>query len=99
MIIDGGEELNALLPDIKSQIATAIGVPTEKITVANMSFAENTQYQETLLQQQEAVDKMAQSEMIKTIIIAVALIAVALIVIGVISKAEETADGSGYAGS
>ena len=86
VIIDGGEELNALLPDIKSQIATAIGVPAEKITVANMSFAENTQYQETLLQQQEAVDKMAQSEMIKTIIIAAALIAVALIVIGVISK-------------
>lgn len=86
VIIDGGDEVKALLPDIKNQIATAIGVPADKITVANMSFAENTQYQETLVQQQEAVDKMAKSQMMQTVIIAAALIAIALIIIGVIGK-------------
>lgn len=86
VIIDGGEEVKALLPDVKNQIATAIGVPADKITVANMSFAQNTQYQETLEKQQEAVDKMAKSEMLQTIIIAVALVGIALIVIAVISK-------------
>lgn len=67
VIIDGGDDVKALLPDIQNQIATAIGVPADKITVANMSFAQNTQYQETLVKQQEAVDKMAQSQMIQTI--------------------------------
>jgi flagellar M-ring protein FliF len=86
VIIDGGDEVKALLPDIKNQIATAVGVPSEKITVANMSFAQNTQYQETLTQQQEAIDKMARSQMLQTVIIAGALVAIALIIIGVINK-------------
>jgi flagellar biosynthesis/type III secretory pathway M-ring protein FliF/YscJ len=51
-----------------------------------MSFAQNTQYQETLAQQQEAVDKMAQSQMIQTVVTAGSIIAAILIIIAVISS-------------
>lgn len=84
VIIDGGDEIKALLPDIKNEIATAVGVPLDKITVANMSFAQNTQYQQTLTAQQDAVSKMQQSQLIQTIIMAAAIIVVALIIIGTI---------------
>ncbi len=82
VIIDGGDDVKALLPDLKKQIATAIGVSEDKITVSNMSFAQNTQYQQTLTAQQEAVAKMQQGQMIQALIIAAAIVAVALIIIG-----------------
>lgn len=89
VIIDGGDDVKALLPDVKKQIATAIGVTEDKITVGNMSFAQNTQYQQTLTAQQEAVSKMQQSQMIQTIIIAAAIVAVALIVIGALRSSAK----------
>lgn len=82
VIIDGGDDVKALLPDVKKEIATAIGVPEDKITVANMSFAQNTQYQQTLKDQQDAIAKMQQGQLIQSLIIAGAIVAVALIVIG-----------------
>jgi len=84
VIIDGGDEVKALLPDIKKEIATAIGVPEDKITVANMSFAQNTQFQQNLTAQQDAVNKMQQSQMIQTIIMAAVILLVVLIVIATV---------------
>jgi flagellar biosynthesis/type III secretory pathway M-ring protein FliF/YscJ len=52
-----------------------------------MSFSQNTQYQQTLTAQQDAVNKMQQSQMIQTIIIAAAILVVALIVIGSLRSA------------
>ena len=84
VLIDGGDDVKSQLPDIKKQIATAIGVPEDKITVSNMSFAQNTQYQQTLTAQQEAVSKMQTNQLIQTIIIAAAIVVVALIAVNAI---------------
>ena len=39
LLIDGGDEITELLPDIRTQISTAIGVPEDKISVMNQTFA------------------------------------------------------------
>lgn len=38
LIIDGGDELTSILPDIQKQISTAIGVPLNNVTVTAQEF-------------------------------------------------------------
>jgi flagellar M-ring protein FliF len=81
LIIDGGDEVKDILPDVRKQIATAIGVPEDKITVSNMTFEQNTQYEQTLVEQTAVVERVERSKLIQTIIIAAAIIGAALIII------------------
>ncbi len=81
LIIDGGDEIADILPDVRKQIATAIGVSEDKITVSNMTFEQNTQYAQTLSEQTEMLERVEKNKLIQTIIIAAAIIAAALIVI------------------
>ena len=81
LIIDGGDDIAAILPDVRKQIATAIGVPEEKITVSNMPFEQNTQYAESMSEQTKILEQVEKNKLIYTLIIAGAIVGAALIII------------------
>ncbi len=81
LIIDGGDEIADILPDVRKQIATAIGVPEDKITVSNMPFEQNAQYAQAVSEQTEILERVEKNKLIYTLIIAGAIIGAALIVI------------------
>lgn len=96
VILNGGEELEDILPEVQSQVATAIGVPLNMITVSAMPFEQNAQYEQYLADQQAEAERLRQREMIMTLavplIIAAGLIIGVLLVIGYLRRKKREAD-------
>lgn len=81
LIIDGGQELADMLPQIRTQIATAVGIPEDKITVSSMPFAENTMMQQMMEEQTLQAETQERNEMIKSIVTIAAILGGILIVL------------------
>lgn len=93
LIINGGDELADILPEVRQQIATAIGVPEGKITVSAMPFEQNVAYQQAMEEQQKQMEEMQRLDLIKSIVpplaIAAAIVIVFLAVWNSIKKKRE----------
>lgn len=81
ILINGGDEIANVTENVRQQAATAAGIPVENITVAPMTFAENTLMQQQLEEQKAAVEAMQRNQLIQTIIPYAAIIGVILLVV------------------
>lgn len=81
LVIDGGDEISDLLPEIRTMISTAVGIPEDKITVSNMAFEENIRLQELADEQAQAIAEQERNDLIRTLIIPIAIIAGILVVV------------------
>ena len=84
LIINGDDSIADVLPQVRQQIATAIGVSEDKITVSSMPFTQNTLYQQALEEQAAAMEQQQRSEMLQTLIPPIAIVAGILILLLVI---------------
>ncbi len=87
LIIDGGEELADILPEVRNQISTAVGIPVESITVSSMPFEQNTLMQQAMEEQAAALQKQQQSDLIQRIITVGAILGGIIIVVALILSA------------
>nr|WP_268873170.1 flagellar basal-body MS-ring/collar protein FliF [Christensenella intestinihominis] len=94
LIINGDDSLTDLLPEVRQQIATAIGVPEDKITVSAMPFEENTLYAQAMEEQAKEMEAQRTSDMIKNVVVPLAIIAgimvMLLIILREIKKKRES---------
>ncbi len=82
LIIDNtDQDMTAILPEVRQQIATAIGVPENKITVSSMPFAQNTLYEQAMAEQEAAIQQAQQMELIKSLVTPIAIAAAILIAV------------------
>jgi len=81
LIIDGGDEIADMLPEIRTMISTAVGIPEDKITVSNMPFEENVRLQQLADEQAQAIAEQERNDLIKTLIIPIAIVAGALVIV------------------
>ena len=84
LIINGGDEMTELLPEVRQQIATAIGVPEDKITVSAMPFEQNEAYQQAMEEQQKQIEEAQRLELVKSLALPLAIVAAVAIVLLVI---------------
>ncbi len=81
ILINGGDEIANVVDSVRQQAATATGIPIDNITVAPMTFAENTLMQQQLEEQKAAVEAMQRNQLIQSIIPYAAIIGVILLVV------------------
>lgn len=89
LIIDGGEELDELLPEVRTQIATAIGVAEENITVSSMPFEQNTLLHQALEEQTAAAELAERNDLIKQIILVGGIVGGIIIVLLLIMSSQK----------
>lgn len=93
IMINGGDEVQAAIEDVRTAASTAIGIPAENITVLAMPFAENTTLQQQLDDQAAAVAELQRNQMIKTIVpyvvVAGVIILIALLLLNAFKKKKE----------
>lgn len=84
LIINGDDNLTEILPEVRQQIATAIGVSEDKVTVSSMPFEQNTLYAQAMEQQAKEMEAQQLNDTVKNVIVPLAIVAgiiIALLVI------------------
>lgn len=90
VILNGGDALTDILPEVRSQVATAIGVPLNSITVSAMPFEANALYEQQMLEAEEAQRQAETRAFIQSLIIPLLIVggvvAAALILVSYMRK-------------
>ncbi len=81
VLLNGGDEIANVVENVRQQVATAAGIPVDNITVAPMTFAQNTLMQQQLDEQKAAVEAAQRNQLIQTLIPYAAIIGVILLVV------------------
>lgn len=90
VIINGDDSLTDILPEVRQQVATAIGVDEDKITVSAMPFEQNTLYAQAMEEQAKEMQAQQFNDMIKNLIVPLAVIAGIIIVLLLILRAMKS---------
>ncbi len=90
VIIDGDEEVEAVLGDVEELVANGIGVDPDNISVARMNFQANDDIEAAVAEQDEILARQQMMDIITAAIIGLAIAAV-LIIILVIAKKKRRA--------
>jgi flagellar M-ring protein FliF len=86
LIIDGGEEMEEMLPQVRTLIATAIGVAEERISVSAMPFEQNSLMQQALDEQIAAAEEAERNELIKFFVMLGAIVGGIVVIIFMITN-------------
>ncbi len=93
VVINGGTDVEAMLPDIVSLVSTAIGVPEESVQVRAMTFVEDTTVQDMIDQQTQYLEDQQRTafmgEVIVPLIILGVIIAMLLIILNSIKRKKQ----------
>jgi flagellar M-ring protein FliF len=65
LIIDGGEDLEDILPEVRAQLTTALGAPADSITVSAMPFEYNARIREEWETAQAEIEAERRSAMMQ----------------------------------
>lgn len=94
LIINGDDALTDILPEVRQQIATAIGVPEDKITVSVMPFEENTLYAQAMEAQAQAEQTQQFNDVLKNVVVPVAIIAGIIIMLLIVLRSLKKKNGN-----
>lgn len=90
VILNGGDALTDILPEVRSQVATAIGVPLNSITVSAMPFEANALYEQQMQELQEAQRQAEMRQFVQSLIVPLlivgGIVAAALIIVNYLRK-------------
>lgn len=93
LIVNGGEEMQDMLPEIRSMVSTAIGIPEDRITVSAMPFEYQQRMQEDIeaaeAEEQERARQQQIQDIIKIAIIVGAIVAVIFLILNNNRKKKE----------
>lgn len=81
VILNGGDEMADILPQIRTMIATAVGIPEGKITVSSMPFEGTAAYQQMMEEETKKMEEAQQAATIQSMILPLAIVAGIVIIL------------------